>query len=65
MISERNVSGEIHRRGGGGKGDKYFDLALLWNAVKEFKKYIHWFELDSIHLQRVTKADEKAVISSI
>lgn len=51
--------------GGGGKGDKYFDLALLWNAVKEFKKYIHWFELDSMHLQRVTKADEKAVISSI
>ena len=24
-----------------GKGDKYFDLALLWNAEKEFKKYTH------------------------
>ncbi|KAM7338800.1 hypothetical protein ACRRTK_002284 [Alexandromys fortis] len=24
-----------------GKGDKYFDLALLWNAVKEFEKYTH------------------------
>lgn len=48
----------------GGKEDKYFDVALLLNAVKEFKKCIHWFDQDNMYLQRVMKADEKAVISS-